>query len=437
MTDPVEFDDLFHADLHVDRVYRGGLQGNLGDDPIARLLPVGNQGGFRPAKLKGYPTLLVLYSSRVEPDWPDHLDPTTGDYTYYGDNRRPGAALLETPRGGNRLLDQMFTWSRSPEDRAKVPPTFLFTRDVRGRDVMFRGLLAPGSPALTAEEELVAIWRTTEGRRFQNYRAHFTVLNVNEVPRAWLLDLVNGHTMSEHTPDNWKRWVRGRVYIPLLAPRTIQIRSRREQEPKSPQDRALLALVHSHFSARPTAFESLAGYLWESLDGNAYDTEITRATRDGGRDATGKYRIGPTTDPISVNLALEAKCYKPGHGVGAKEVSRLISRLKRNEFGVLVTTSHITPQIYEEVREDQHPVIFITGADIVAILRQLGLRTETDLAEWLYERYPQPDLAISRDDQFEVELDHAYSHTNPVDVEPVPPTDPATAIPLAASMPSS
>ena len=47
-----EFADLATAPLVVDAVYRGGTAGNAGDDPLAKLLPVGNQGGFR---FKGSP----------------------------------------------------------------------------------------------------------------------------------------------------------------------------------------------------------------------------------------------------------------------------------------------------------------------------------------------------------------------------------------------
>lgn len=50
----------------------------------------------------------------------------------------------------------------------------------------FRGLLAPGSDRLSGEQDLVAVWRTTGGHRFQNYRARFTVLNVPAVSRAWI-----------------------------------------------------------------------------------------------------------------------------------------------------------------------------------------------------------------------------------------------------------
>jgi hypothetical protein len=58
-----------------------------------------------------------------------------------------------------------------------------------------------------------------------------------------------------------------------------------------------------------------------------------------------------------------------------KEVSRLISRIRHRQFGVLVATSVIARQAYEEVREDHHPIIFISGKDIAEILIRNGYNT--------------------------------------------------------------
>ncbi|GAA1786569.1 hypothetical protein GCM10009682_05890 [Luedemannella flava] len=65
----VPFDQLVVADLTVDRSYLGGRAGNSGDDPIARLLPVGNQGGFRfvGSPRKREVRLAVLVSSGRDP----------------------------------------------------------------------------------------------------------------------------------------------------------------------------------------------------------------------------------------------------------------------------------------------------------------------------------------------------------------------------------
>lgn len=76
----VSFDDLADADLLLERVYRGGAAGNSGDDPLAQLLPVGNQGGFRTCGrvVRNAVKLTVWYTSGAEPDWPNALNVHAG-----------------------------------------------------------------------------------------------------------------------------------------------------------------------------------------------------------------------------------------------------------------------------------------------------------------------------------------------------------------------
>jgi hypothetical protein len=117
--------------------------------------------------------------------------------------------------------------------------------------------------------------------------------------------------------------------------------------------------------------------------------EVTRASVDGGRDAIGKYRIGPAADPVTVTFTLEAKLYDPaGGGLGVKEVARLIARLRYRQFGVLVTTAHVGKQAYQEIRADQHPVVILAGADLVDLLREKGYSTSGEITHWLQEAFP-------------------------------------------------
>lgn len=104
MAGPVDFVWLPRADLTVEQTYLGGGLGNAADDPLAKLLPVGNQGGFRysGSPAKDAVRLVVLYTSGQNVDWPDELDPTTGTFTYYGDNRTPGRELHDTQRRSRR-----------------------------------------------------------------------------------------------------------------------------------------------------------------------------------------------------------------------------------------------------------------------------------------------------------------------------------------------
>ena len=386
----VGFHQLEGTDLVIDRIYHCGRAGNTADDPLGKLLPVGNQGGFRTAgsSKRDAVKIAVLYTSGAEPDWPDALDPYTGMFTYFGDNRSPGRLLEDTPRKGNLLLSRAFARAHGePTDRAKVPPFLLFDKPSGGRDVRFRGLLAPGSDRLSGEEDLVAIWRTTLGQRFQNYRARFTVLNVPVVSRAWINQLLDDESLGTACPSAWRAWVESRTYAALAAPPTAIIRSREQQEPL-PRDKSLLSLVHRHFSSNPYGFERFAADLWAASERNVEKIDVTRPWRDGGRDATGDYLIGPPSDPVAVEFALEAKCYAPGNSVGVRETSRLISRLRNRQFGVLVTTSHVDAQAYREIRDDGHPVVILAGRDVVDMLKRGGFDSEVALSKHLREKYP-------------------------------------------------
>ncbi|MDF2468277.1 MAG: hypothetical protein K0Q61_649 [Rhodococcus erythropolis] len=71
----VKFEDLPYCDLSVGALHRAGTQGTFADDPLAKIVPVGNQGGFR---YKGSPVkntvrLVAMYTTGAEAEWPDHL----------------------------------------------------------------------------------------------------------------------------------------------------------------------------------------------------------------------------------------------------------------------------------------------------------------------------------------------------------------------------
>ena len=390
MSVAVDFQWLSGVDLTVELVYRGGTRGTAADDPLAKLLPVGNQGGFR---YKGSPArgdvrLVVLYTSGQNVDWPDELDVATGTFTYYGDNRDPGRDLHDTRRKGNLILRDAFANAAGgPVQRGLVPPFLLFERaSSEGRDVRFRGLMVPGSPLVLADEQLVAIWRNRQGRRFQNYRATFTVLDESGVSRAWINNVLAGQP-DLAAPRAWVRWVDGGAYDALLAPPTTHHRSKAAQLPDDPVGLGLLNTLWSHFRDEPVRFERCAVELFRFAVPGLESVDITRPTRDGGRDALGRLAVGPASDPIRLDFALEAKCYQPGNSVGVREMSRLISRIKHREFGVLVTTSYVHEQAYREVREDGHPIVVFAGADIVDTLRAVGITTIGALRAWLDQEF--------------------------------------------------
>jgi hypothetical protein len=151
----------------------------------------------------------------------------------------------------------------------------------------------------------------------------------------------------------------------------------------------VLKMIYEYFSDDPYRFEAFAADIWLMSDERVASVDVTRPTRDGGRDAIGEYLLGPESDPIRIDFALEAKCYGLGNGVGVREVSRLISRLRARQFGILVTTSYLADQAYQEIRSDGHPIVVISGRDIVEILSRVGLRTVTEVDEYLRVNHPR------------------------------------------------
>ena len=137
------------------------------------------------------------------------------------------------------------------------------------------------------------MWRTTHAERFQNYRAHFTVLNLPVVSRAWIRQLLDGDPLGNESPAVWRAWVESRNYSALVAPPTVIIRSRELQEPL-PQDRNLLAVLHNHFVRNPYGFEQLAADLWAASERHVDKIDVTRPWRDGGRDAIGDVSDWPS-----------------------------------------------------------------------------------------------------------------------------------------------
>ena len=78
---------------------------------------------------------------------------------------------------------------------------------------------------------------------------------------------------------------------------------------------------------------------------------------------------------------MEAKCYAENHSVGVREMSRLISRIRHRQFGVLITTSYVGEQAYKEIVEDGHPILVISATDIADILRNNAI-SSSNIDEW-------------------------------------------------------
>lgn len=304
-----------------------------------------------------------------------------------GDNRTSGRNLHDTPKRGNRHLQNIFSKIDDPIERQNIPPLLVFRWAGRAFDAKFLGIAVPGNPNIPIDHELNAIWRSKNGNRFQNYEAYFTILDTGDqvISKDWLASLIRDHDNSINlAPLAWRKFIKeGRQGVkPLIAPRNTDIPTKDQQLPDNLVDQKLIQQIRDYYADNPFGFELCATKIVQKMDKNFELFELTRPWRDGGRDATAKYRIGNTQNPVLVDCAIEAKCYSEDLSVGVKPMSRLISRLRYRQFGILVTTSYVHSQAYREIIEDGHPILVINAYDIAKILRQNGIDNDS-VINWL------------------------------------------------------
>ena len=63
-------------------------------------------------------------------------------------------------------------------------------------------------------------------------------------------------------------------------------------------------------------------------------------------------------------------------------MSRLISRIRYRQFGILVTTGYVHHQAYAEIINDGHPILIVTARDIARILLNHSINTG-NLRAWI------------------------------------------------------
>jgi hypothetical protein len=340
---------------------------------------IGMTGGIRPRSyIRPFgirlPAYIVLVTANVAGDyanpWHDVIDDRAGIIWYWGDAKFSDRKKQCDEFAGNRCLKAVFD-ELLVGDRASVPPILHFSRPSTGQ-LVFNGLCALEAMELT--------WFEDHGRPIRNYRCGLSILDAENVSVNWLRYRVvatSKQFLGEGAPDVWADYVRGRTRRRQVWKARVRSTEAQLPQPDTPDEKLLLQLL----SLSPKQFEAVIVGMFREMKSVEHSITQTRYVNDSGFDFFGKFTM-PLPVGYEIPLRGEVKRWKQGVGVG--EVSRLVARLRRGEYGVFVTTSYYSKQAQEEVIEDGYPVKLFAGIDLVRFLRELKLATGEQLNEkWL------------------------------------------------------
>lgn len=385
----------------MNRVYRVGheyrdLTKRVSEDEFINWLDtdghtIGTTGAIRPKRyvdlsmhkhMNRVPSSLFLITTRVSQQyhnpWDDIVDYSTGQILYWGDAKYDGTRREKKHNEfmGNRILESIHDLILG-QSLSLVPPILHFTKLNKGL-IQFSGLCVL--------DRLETTWYEDKDRPIKNFRCHLSILDTEAIDVNWLHMRASAKLDSDpniNAPEIWLDYISGRIRKLILWQKLVRTNSDQLPLPESDESkvldqvRSLSAEEFEHFCT--ALFQDLA-----ARSGVQHDIQGTRMVRDGGFDFFGKFTLPPPLH-YEINFKGEAKRYKGSNPVGPEDVSRLVARLQRGEYGVFITTSYYTKAAQEEVYEDGYPVRLFSGRDIVLFLRLLGLITnKTRIREdWL------------------------------------------------------
>lgn len=357
---------------------RGGVR--FEDDEILRWLntkagSIANSGGIRfkdPLTNaatdwesgKPIPAYFVLVtrdmSAQHHNPWDDVIDEINGTIVYWGDAKFSARERKYNSFKGNSRLEA--TNNLRLEGRlSEMPPVLHFSKKRSGW-LTFSGLCA-----LT---DLRHSWFEDGGRPVKNLRALLSILDVEEVSAEWLnarvLEANRNDVDKRLGPASWLKACKGRIERRHVW--ASRIRSKESQLPiPGSEDERILAEVRDLTPAEFEAFTvALVDKLPEIVPGLEHKVFRTRRTGDHGVDFFGMFRLPP---PVSYEIGFLGEAKRHASAITPDQVSRLVARLGRGQYGLYFTTSWYTEQTQREIETDQYPIRLFAGQDIVNILR--------------------------------------------------------------------
>jgi hypothetical protein len=360
--------------------YRDKAGVKFDDDELLRWLntsagSIANSGGIRfkdpvsggqtdPETGRAVPAYFVLItrdmSAQHHNPWDDIVDEVSGNIYYWGDAKFSVREKLFNQFTGNARIEATNNL-RLAGRLDELPPILHFSKQRSGY-MTFNGLCALS--------DVRHAWFEDEGRPIKNLRILLSILDTETVPAEWLRQRVLGDNVRDvdrrQAPEVWRKAGKGKIERRQVW--SSKLRAKQQQVPLAGSDDEKVLTEVSELS--PTEFEAfivaLIDKLPEIVPGLEHRVTRTRRTGDHGIDFFGMFKMPYPVD-YEIEFLGEAKRYKTA--ITPDQVSRLVARLGRGQYGLYFTTSWYSEQTQREIEADRYPVRLFSGQDIVNLLR--------------------------------------------------------------------
>jgi hypothetical protein len=292
---------------------------------------IGMTGGIRPRSYVDWrgtalPAYVILVTAHIAGDyanpWDDIIDDRAGVIRYWGDAKHSERGKTCDAFPGNRCLKAIYD-ELLVGDRTALPPILHFSRPTTGQ-LVFNGLCALEAADLT--------WFEDCGRPIRNYRYGLSILDEECVNVDWLRSRVVATSkleLMDGSPKAWADYIRGRTRRRQVWKTHVRTAENQLPKPGSEDAHVLGELV----GLSPKQFEAVIVALFREMKAVEHSITQTRYVNDSGFDFFGSFTM-PLPVGYEIPLRGEVKRWKQGVGVG--EVSRLVARLRRGEYGILL-----------------------------------------------------------------------------------------------------
>ena len=360
--------------------YRDKAGVKFEDDELLRWLntsvgSIANSGGIRfkdtasnsprdPETGRNVPAYFVLItrdmSAQNHNPWDDMIDEVNGNIYYWGDAKFSSREKLFNQFRGNARIDATNNL-RLAGRLDELPPIVHFSKQKSGY-VTFNGLCALSDVRFS--------WFEDNGKPIKNLRILLSILDTETVQVEWLRQRVISGDVREAdsrlAPDVWRKAGKGKLERRQVW--SSKVRSKQQQIPKAgSDDEKLLAEVSTLSPAEFEAFiVALIDKMPDIVPGLQHRVTSTKRTGDHGLDFFGMFKM---PYPIEYEIEFLGEAKKHRAAIRPNQVSRLVARLGRGQYGLYFTTSWYSEQTQKEIEADRYPVRLFCGQDIVNILR--------------------------------------------------------------------